>query len=238
MRTGSAACLALALFFGGAATLASPPARAQTGQAPQTERDAARGYDHLGDEHAAKGQWREALASYRQALLLRRRLAAADPGDVGLAVELMTTLIAIGGAAQELADAPGARAAYEESLVIARRLVAASPDSVDRQRDLGASLFGLGDALASGGDGAKGRPLMAEGLAIRRRLAAAGPTDARLQHDLAASLRVLAWTKGSGVSWGDLTAQLMIMRHAGLLSPDDERWLFEAIAYSSPDSQR
>ena len=101
----------------------------------------------------AAGDRARALAAYEESLAIRRKLAAADPGNAGWQRDVSVSLNKVGDVRLAAGDRAGALAAYEESLAIRRKLAAADPGNAGWQRDVSVSLD-QGRRRAAGG----GRP--------------------------------------------------------------------------------
>ncbi len=136
----------------------------------------------LGIAETNAGQPEAALKATREAVLIRRELAASRPDAYrsGLAGSLNN----LGGRLSSLGDTEAALKAAQEAVAIYRDLEAARPDAY--QPDLAISLHNLGVYLSSVGDPEAALEAAEEALAIRRELAVARP-DA-YQPDLARSL--------------------------------------------------
>ena len=127
-----------------------------------------------------------ALEAIREAVEIRRRLAAASPAryEPDLALNLNNLSNRLG----EVGDTAGALDAIREAVAIRRRLASAS--SARYEPDLARSLNNLSGRLSEVGDTAGALNAVRESVEIRRRLAAASP--ARYEPDLAMSLNNLS----------------------------------------------
>jgi non-specific serine/threonine protein kinase/serine/threonine-protein kinase len=92
-----------------------------------------------------------ALASYSQSLQIRRRLAAAQPGNVTFQQDVAITLVRIGRVLEVRGDPMGAIERGREAMDITQRLVARAPSAELRRDAFRAPLY-LGDALFGTGD--------------------------------------------------------------------------------------
>jgi len=92
-----------------------------------------------------------ALASYSQSLALRRRLTAADPGNVTFQQDVAIALVRIGRILEVRGDPKGAIERAREAMDITQRLVARAPSAELRRDAFRAPLY-LGDALFGTGD--------------------------------------------------------------------------------------
>ena len=140
-----------------------------------------------GDVLSAQGDLAGALAAYREALAVSRRLAAADPSNAGWQRDLSVSQDKLGDVLSAQGDLAGALAAYRETLAVSRRLAAADPSNSGRQRDLSVSQEKLGDVLRDQGDSAAALAAYRESLAVRQRLAEADLSNAGWQRDLSVS---------------------------------------------------
>ena len=114
----------------------------------------------------AEGDRAGALKAYEESLAIRRRLAAADPGNAGWARDVSVSLERIGDVRVAEGDRAGALKAYEESLAIRRRLAAADPGNAGWARDVSVSLSSVGDVRVAEGDRAGALKAYEESLAI------------------------------------------------------------------------
>ncbi len=79
-----------------------------------------------------------------KALAIRRKLAAADPHDPKLQVELLGTMLNLARISEQFGDLDGALALQQQRLEIEQRLTA-SHDSEDLRYNIAASLIGIGE---------------------------------------------------------------------------------------------
>jgi tetratricopeptide (TPR) repeat protein len=158
-----------------------------TGQTDARSRKAlAAGYFQLGELTDKIGSKPEALAVHRQALALRRELAAAEGADVETRLDVARSLRAEGILLYYTGDKTGAMRAWEEQRDIAAALEAASATDAVRavlaqsHNAIAALLIGMGKL-------AEALPVYEKALAIRQKLADANPAVAGYQSDLAMS---------------------------------------------------
>ena len=137
---------------------------------------------------APAGDRAGALSAYEESLAVRRKLAAADPGNAGWQRDVSASLVKVGDVRLAAGDRAGALAAYEESLAIRRKLAASDPGNAGWQRDVSVSLDKVGDVRLAAGDRAGALAAYEESLAITRKLAAADPGNAVWQRDVSVSL--------------------------------------------------
>ena len=146
----------------------------------------------LGDIHRAQGDLPAAGVSYRAALAIAERLAAADPANAQWQRDLSVSHTRLGDIDIAQGDLQAADASYRAALAIAERLAAVDPANAEGQRDLSISHNNLGDLHRAQGDLPAAGASYRAALAIRERLAAADPANAQWQRDLAISLGNLA----------------------------------------------
>jgi tetratricopeptide (TPR) repeat protein len=115
-----------------------------------------------------------ALAAYQESLAIRRKLAAADPGNAGGQRDVSVSLDSVGDVRLAAGDRAAALAAYEESLAISRKLAAADPGNADWQADLVISLY----RVSTASDTPRARAALREALAIAEGLARQGKLTA------------------------------------------------------------
>jgi tetratricopeptide (TPR) repeat protein len=147
----------------------------------------AAGYFQLAELTQMIGSKPEALALHRQALAIRRGLAADAGADLETQLDVARSLRKLGLVLQDwMGDNAGALAAYQELLDLAERLEAEHPtDAVRFQLALGH--HGIGRQLNLIGKSAEALEAHRKALAIRERLANANPANAAYQFDWARS---------------------------------------------------
>jgi tetratricopeptide (TPR) repeat protein len=91
-----------------------------------------------GDVLAQKGAAAAAFGCYREALEIRRALAAADPDNTGLRCDVASSLTAIAGVLAEDGDRAGALAASREARELVGELCAREPARAEWHDDLAA----------------------------------------------------------------------------------------------------
>ena len=141
----------------------------------------------IGSVHlSGAGNGPGALAASKEAVDIRRRLAAANPArfEPDLAASLNNLSIRLSDAG----EGPGALAASKETVDIRRRLATANPARFEP--DLASSLNNLSIRLSDAGDGPGALAASKEAVDLYRRLATANP--ARFEPDLAGSLNNLS----------------------------------------------
>jgi tetratricopeptide (TPR) repeat protein len=140
---------------------------------------------------AQLGEPAEALAVTREAVTIRRELAAADPGRHGSG--LAEALITLGSRLAAVGRGAEAMAVTEEAVAVGRELAAADPG---RPRpELALALHQLARFLVAAGGAEEAVPVAREAAALRRELAAVSPEEYR--SDLAESLHDLGlWLVG------------------------------------------
>jgi eukaryotic-like serine/threonine-protein kinase len=151
--------------------------------------------DSFVDAYIAAGDLRDAAAAATQSHDIFRKLAAKDPGNPLVQLNVSVSLMKVGEVKLRGGDQAGALAAYRESLDIRRTLAAQSPDIARRQRDVSLSLNRFGDVKLQGGDQAGALAAYQESLDIRRKLAAQYPGDWLAQIDVLETLQRLGNVK-------------------------------------------
>ncbi len=192
-------------------------------------RDVAVSLVKVGDAARITGDYAAARADFARSLAISRRLAVANPGNVLVEQDVILRLQRLGDMLDAAGDRAGERALYQEGLAIARRLAAADPGDPARQRDVAVALDRVGTASLNASDLPGARVAYQEELDICRRLASADPGNARFQIYLAMALWRLAGGSDTHVRWADVVAQMETMRQKGMLSPDQEPLLAEAL---------
>jgi hypothetical protein len=110
-------------------------------------------------------------------LVIARKLAAADPGNLHWQRDVSASLDNVGDVRLGAGDRAGALTAYEESLAIRRKLAAADPRNPEWQADLVVSLH----KISTASDPPRARALLQEALAILEALAREGKLTAAQQ---------------------------------------------------------
>jgi serine/threonine protein kinase/tetratricopeptide (TPR) repeat protein len=146
----------------------------------------AEGYFQLGQLTAKIGSQPEALAVHRQALAVRRELAAAADADVETRLNVAQSLRAVGLLLRALGDRAGARAAHEEQRDITAALEAKSPTDTVRAL-LAQSHHNIGILLTEARQPAEALAAYQKAAAIRQQLIEANPAVPDYQRDLANS---------------------------------------------------
>jgi tetratricopeptide (TPR) repeat protein len=150
----------------------------------KSQKTLAAGYFQLALLTEKIGEKAEALRVHRQALAVRRELAAAPGADVETRLDVGSGLLSVGALLSAMGDTPGALAALEESRDLAERLVTEEPtDAVRAVLALNHSRRGL--LLAQTGEPSKALESHRKALGIRQKLADANPTLASFQSELA-----------------------------------------------------
>ncbi len=146
----------------------------------------AAGYFQLAELTEKIGDKTEALRVHRQALAVRRELAAAPGADVETQLDVGRSLLAVGALLTAVGDTSGALQALDEGRDLAERLIAEEPtDAVQTVLALNHSRRGL--LLAHTGEPSKALESHRKALDIRQKLADAEPTVTSFQSELAFS---------------------------------------------------
>jgi tetratricopeptide (TPR) repeat protein len=143
----------------------------------------------LGDLEVISGPSEAALAAFRAALTIDRRVG--DDVCVGLA------LVRIGQVLLARNNLDGALEHFTEGFDIRRRLARADPSHAERARDVSVSLVRIGDVLVAPNNLDGALEHFTEGLDIFRRLARADPSHAERARDVSVSLAKLAQIDGA-----------------------------------------
>jgi len=152
----------------------------------KSQKTLAAGYVQLAELTDKIGDKTEALRVHRQALAVRRELAAAPGAEVEARLDVGRGLLSVGALLSAMGDTSGALAALEEGRDLAERLVTEEPtDAVRSVLALNHSRRGL--LLAQTGEPLKALESHRTALGIRQKLADADPTVTSFQSDLASS---------------------------------------------------
>ena len=95
----------------------------------------------------ASGDLKAARGYFEDGLLIRRRLADADPDSAENQRDLSISFNKLGNVSMESGDLKAARGYFEDDLRISRRLAETDPDSAVKERDLWVSHYKIADVL-------------------------------------------------------------------------------------------
>jgi tetratricopeptide (TPR) repeat protein len=119
---------------------------------PATLRDLAAAYERIGRIRAEEGHphlggtgsFQQANDLYEKALAIRQKLAAANPSDASLQLELLGTMLNVARIDEQFGELDRALALQQQRLEIEEEL-AKSHDSEDLRYNIAASLIGIGE---------------------------------------------------------------------------------------------
>jgi eukaryotic-like serine/threonine-protein kinase len=119
---------------------------------PATLRDLAAGYERIGRIRAEEGHphlggtgsYQQASELYEKALAIRKKLAAANPGDPNLQLELLGTMLNVARIDEQFGELDRALALQQQRLQIEVQL-AKNYDSDDLRYNIAASYIGIGE---------------------------------------------------------------------------------------------
>jgi len=151
------------------------------------QRDLSVAYNEIDDVLVAQSNLGEALASYRNGLAIRERLAKADPTNAGWQRDLSISYNKVGDVLLAQGNLTDALKSYRDDLAVREQLAKADPTNAGWQRDLSMSYNKVGDVLAAQGNLADALKSYRGDLAVRKQLAKADPTSAGWQRDLSVS---------------------------------------------------
>jgi eukaryotic-like serine/threonine-protein kinase len=146
----------------------------------------AAGYYELGELTEKIGSQPEALAVHRQALALRRELAAAAGANVETRLDVGRGLWKVGKLLDATGDKAAALAAFEEQRKLSERLAEEDPSDAVRAV-LARSHSSIGRLLSETGKPGEALASYEKALAIQQELADANPAVNEFQTDLAAN---------------------------------------------------
>jgi non-specific serine/threonine protein kinase/serine/threonine-protein kinase len=154
------------------------------------QRELAEAYDRLGNVlgrpySANLGETTAALASYRKALDIRERLAAVQPGDRRLQLDLWSSYYNVGGLLRETGDTRGALLLHEKARAIVEPLLVAAGDDEALLRSAAQSASTLSVTYAQAGRVRDGLAAARAALDFDERLLARDPANTALRQDLA-----------------------------------------------------
>ena len=151
------------------------------------QRDLSVAYNEIDDVLVAQSNLGAALASYRNGLAIRERLAKADPTNAGWQRDLSISYNKVGDVLLAQGNLADALKSYRDDLAVREQLAKADPTNAGWQRDLSMSYNKVGDVLAAQGNLADALKSYRGDLAVRKQLATADPTSAGWQRDLSVS---------------------------------------------------
>jgi tetratricopeptide (TPR) repeat protein len=173
--------------LGGAAEFYGKLRKLLEGQADAWSRRAlGQAYHELGLLTEKIGSQKEALQVHRQALAIRRELAATPGADTEAGLDLARSLRMVGRVQSATSDNVGALAMYEEARRVAEGLVADDPSDAARAA-LAQSHHNIGMVLERINRPQAALAAYREALALRQKLADANPAVTQFQSDLAYS---------------------------------------------------
>ncbi len=170
--------------------LAERPPSEDAGDAGRDARlrsELATSHAYVGDVLAWMDDPAAALASYRQALRIDRRLAAEDPGNAEHRHRLVASYDRVGEMHSWMDDPDAALESYRQALELAEELVAADPHDARAQRSLSVISNRAGNARLARGEHRAALAAYLRALELRQRLAASDPSNARARRELAVS---------------------------------------------------
>jgi eukaryotic-like serine/threonine-protein kinase len=125
-----------------------------------------------------------ALESYRQALAIRKNIAAAGTPDLALQRDLATNYERIGDTLQTTGETAEALANYREALEIRKAILSANPNDRAARRGYATVSQHMAQALAQSGNLPEAKETEVQALAMFQTLAAEQSGDADAQRDL------------------------------------------------------
>jgi eukaryotic-like serine/threonine-protein kinase len=135
------------------------------------------GFSSIGDHMGA-------LESYRQALAIRKNVAATGTPDLALRRDLATNYERIGDSLQITGHTAEALVSYREALAIRKNILSERPNDRDARRGYATVSQHMAQALAQSGKLADAQATEGPALAMFEALAAERPSDAPAQRDL------------------------------------------------------
>jgi tetratricopeptide (TPR) repeat protein len=192
---------------------------------PKSRRLLAAGYSQLGDLSQMFGDVQRALAAHRQALALRRELAAAPGADVETRLDVARSLYGVAQMLITARDMAAALAADEEGRDIALALEAEAPTEAVREV-LARGHTRVGWILTRTGRQAEALEPYHKAVGIYQQLVDTNPRSIELHVGLGTGLRDLGWVL---YETGTPEEALQVMRKAAAVH--------QKVADASPDTE-
>jgi serine/threonine protein kinase len=160
---------------------------AETHNDPTTLRELAAAYERIGRIQAEEGHphlggtgsFQQANELYEKALVIRQNLAAANPGDLSLQLDLLGTMLNVARIYEQFGDLDRALDLQQQRLSIEERLQA-NHDSDDLRYNIAASLIGIGELKLWLGDYESALDYERRSLTMNQKLLDANPTSLRM----------------------------------------------------------
>ena len=165
----------------------------EAGNHRELRREVAASYERVGDVQgnpagANLGDLKGGLASYGKALVIRKELAAASPGDPQARHELAANLEQTGVMQWWNNDTAGALSSYRDALTMRRALLVQYPRSPEYRAGFASVLMRLADVDTWNGDNARALADLNEALPVLQQLMAEEPHDTMAQINVARCL--------------------------------------------------
>ena len=148
----------------------------------------------------------EAIAAHREALEVRRRLAAEPNADDETKADVGRSLTDLGQVLSETGHKDEARASFEEAISLLEGLKVTSSTSHSFQQELARSQFILGGLLSETGKTTEAMVSYQKALAIRQSLATADPANTMFQNELASTHLMIGNLQSSTGTRGEALA--------------------------------
>jgi serine/threonine-protein kinase len=153
----------------------------------------AEGYHRVGWVRYRLGELKGAEAAYRNALALRKQLAADFPSEPDFRDQVSRTLGSLGILLSAQSRLEEAKAAHREGLALSKQLAADISARPDFRQVLAKQYCNLGEVLFVAGRHPAAEAAITESLAVCKQLVIGFPTRADFRKDLASSQMTLGW---------------------------------------------
>lgn len=187
-----------------------------------------------GDILRTLGRSQEALATYREALVVARAHADPDPSNIEWRRNLYLAQIRVGSVLRTMGKLAGALTAYHEGLIIMRAISTTDRANAEWQRDVHVSLERVAEVLVAQGETKSALDTYNESLEIMTVLSTHDANNAGWRHDKSV---ILGNIGDLHMDRGDLEGALIAYRQSldivSLLSaqqPDNSAWRRELYA--------
>jgi len=154
---------------------------------PSHRQKLARSQNNLGDLYLGAGRIQEAEAAYRQALVIREKLAASSP-EPGYQEDLARSDTSLGSLMKERGQLQEAEKLCRQAVALWKKLAVDLPGEARYRENLAQSLDDLGNTLRDSGQLREAEELILQARDLQEKLAAQFPDEAKYQQGVVRGL--------------------------------------------------